>query len=358
MISLRKIEKKLGTFRLFVDRLDIEQGEYLVLLGPSGAGKTVLLLTVAGLVRPDAGQILFDGADVTSLQPQKRDIGLVFQEANLFPHLNVIQNISFGKRYRRERAKEIERRIEQLVDMLGIRELLRRDAMGLSGGEKQRVAVARALALGPSILLMDEPLGLLDNNTRQELRKELRRIHDELGTTTLHVTHDRNEAFTIADRVAILSDGTLAQVASRDEIVARPASEFVARFVGIENILDAFVERDAAGKTILNIGECRLPAVCERRGEVRISISPESISLHRELPVEIGPENFIPGTVRTVEDSGAVFRVSVKCSFGDVVVTCGKQDFLRLGVSCSSPVWLKPDAASVHILPTSQNPEG
>jgi len=354
MISLSNIEKTLGTFRLFIERLDIKPGEYLVILGPSGAGKSVLLLTVAGLFRPDAGEILFDGVNVTRLPPEKRDIGLVFQEANLFPHLNVMENIAFGKRYRRKGARQIDERIELLVDMLNIRHLLHRTTQGLSGGEKQRVALARALAIAPAILLVDEPLGLLDHNARDELRKELRRVHDELGTTNLHVTHNRNEAFMVADRIAILNEGRLAQVGSRDETFARPASEFVARFIGVENILEALAERDYSGKTFLKIGESHLPFPCEHRGNVRVCIRPEAISLHREIAAGMKPERVrIAGVVKSVEDRGAVVRVLVKCSPGDMVVLCGKQQFFASGVSCSSHVWLELDAAAIHVLPPS-----
>jgi ABC-type sugar transport system ATPase subunit len=351
MIALTDVQKTLGSFRLCVERLEVQPGEYLVILGPSGAGKTVLLLTVAGLIRPDAGEIFFDGVNVTKLPPQKRDIGLVFQEANLFPHLNVIENISFGKRYRKRKTKEIDERIELLVDMLNIRSLLRRRVAGLSGGEKQRVAVARALALAPAILLVDEPLGLLDQNTREELRKELRRVHDELGTTTLHVTHDRTEAFTVADRIAILNEGKLAQVAARDELLTRPASEFVARFIGVENILDAFAETDAAGRAFLRMGECRLPLSSGCEGNVRVCIRPEAISLRRDVPPGTEPRNLFAGTITSVEDRGAAVRVSVSCSFGNVIVLCGKREFLRSGLSCSSPVWLEPDIAAIHPLP-------
>lgn len=370
MISLSNIEKTLGTFRLFMERLDIKPGEYLVILGPSGAGKSVLLLTIAGLLRPDAGEILFNGVNVTRLPPEKRDIGLVFQEANLFPHLKVIENIAFGKRYRRKEARQIGERIELLVDMLNIRHLLHRTTEGLSGGEKQRVAVARALAIAPAILLMDEPLGLLDHNTRDDLRKELRRVHNELGTTTLHVTHNRNEAFMVADRIAILDEGRVAQVGSRDEIFARPASEFVARFIGVENLLEAFAGRDDSGETFLKIGESHLPFPCEHRGNVRVCIRPEAISLHpRERTADYGLRNavsqirngeiaagmksgeLIAGVVRSVEDRGAVVRVLVNCSLGDMVVLCGKQQFFRSGLSCSSQVWLEPDAEAIHVLP-------
>jgi ABC-type Fe3+/spermidine/putrescine transport system ATPase subunit len=353
MIVLSNIRKTLGTFRLSIERLEIQPGEYLVILGPSGAGKSVLLLTVAGLIHPDAGEILFDGTDVTRMPPHRRDAGLVFQESNLFPHLNVAANIAFGKRYRKKRGKEIEERIELLADMLDIRSLLHRTVEGLSGGEKQRTAVARALAIGPTILLMDEPLGLLDQNTREELRRELRRVHDGLGTTTLHVTHDRSEAFAMADRIAILNGGQIAQVGTRAEIFTRPASEFVARFTGVENIFDASLEPGAAGETFLVLGECSLPMASQRRGKARVCIRPEAISIHLEPPASRQAERLISGVVKSVEDRGTAIRVVVGCSLGDVVVLCGKQHFLGSGLSCSSPVYLEFDPAVIHVFPAS-----
>jgi ABC-type Fe3+/spermidine/putrescine transport system ATPase subunit len=353
MITLSNIEKSLGAFTLSIERLDIVPGEYLVILGPSGAGKTLLLLTVAGLVRPDRGEIFFNGTQVTALPTEKRDIGLVFQEANLFPHLNVVGNISFGKRYRKKNVEQIEQRIEMLVDMLNIRPLLHRTVAGLSGGEKQRVAVARALAFAPAILLMDEPLGLLDQNTREELRKELRRVHDDLGTTTLHVTHDRSEAFGLADRIAILSDGRLAQIASREEILARPVSDFVARFIGAENVFEAYAERVAPGRAFVCIGESRLPISTELVGKVRVCIHPEAIALHGEIPDEGDPSRFIAGALKSMEDEGTFVRIQVSCSWGEIIVSCGKERFLRSGVSCFSRVWLEPDTAAVHVFPAS-----
>ncbi|MDP2895889.1 MAG: ABC transporter ATP-binding protein [bacterium] len=351
MIVLSNLQKSLGSFRLLIEQLEIQPGEYLVILGPSGAGKSVLLLTVAGLIRPDSGQLFFNGGDVTGLPPEKRDVGLVFQEANLFPHLTVAKNIAFGKRYRRKRAAEIQQRVELLIDMLNIRPLLYRTVEGLSGGEKQRVAIARALSIGPTILLLDEPLGLLDQNTREELRKELRRVHDELRTTTLHVTHDRSEAFTMADRIAILNEGRLAQVGPREEIFTRPASEFVARFLGVENVLDAFAEQDASGRTFLRIGESRLPAPSQYQGRVRFCVRPEDVSLHPHVPPRTEAAASLSGTVKSIEDRGAVLRLVVNCPVGDVVVLCGKQQFLGSGLSCSSSVWLRLNAASIHVLP-------
>lgn len=354
MITLSNIEKRLGSFTLSIGRMEIVPGEYLVILGPSGAGKTVLLLTIAGLILPDRGQVFFDGFEVTRVPPEKRDVGLVFQEANLFPHLNVFQNISFGKRYRKKNLREIEQRIEILVDMLNIRPLLHRRVSGLSGGEKQRVAVARALAFAPAILLLDEPLGLLDQNTREELRAELRRVHDELKTTTLHITHDRSEAFAVADRVAILSGGRLAQVARRDEILARPQSEFVARFLGAENVFEAHAERDALGRTLLRVGESRLPVSTELTGHVRVCIPPGSIVIRREIPPETDPSTLLRGAVKSTEDKGACVRIRLGTSWGEIVVSCPKEDFLKSGISGFCPVWLQPDVAALHVLPAGK----
>lgn len=354
MIVLKNIEKSLGAFTLSIERLEVQPGEYLVLLGPSGAGKTVLLLNIAGLILPDAGEILFNGASVTRFPPERRDVGLVFQEANLFPHLSVAENIAFGKRYRRKRAADIQERMELLVDMLRIRHLLGRNVEGLSGGEKQRAAVARALAVGPTVLLMDEPLGLLDQNTREELRGELRRVHDELGTTTLHVTHDRNEAFAMGDRIAILNEGRLAQIGSRDEITAEPASEFVARFIGAENIFEAHAEQDATGRTFVRIGERRFPVACQHEGAVLVCVRPDAVSLRSKPPGRASLQPSIPGTVASVEERGLTVRVVVKCDMGDVIVLCGREQFLHTGLSCLSSTWLEIDPAAVHVIPTAQ----
>lgn len=354
MITLSNIEKTLGDFTLGIGRVDIVPGEYLVILGPSGAGKTVLLLTVAGLILPDRGGVFFDGSDVTRLPAEKRDVGLVFQDANLFPHLTVFQNISFGKRYRKKNVREIEQRIEMLVDMLNIRPLLHRRVGGLSGGEKQRVAVARALAFAPAILLLDEPLGLLDQNTREELRAELRRVHDELKTTTLHVTHDRTEAFAVADRIAVLKEGRIAQVAPREEILARPQSEFVARFIGAENVFEAHAAKDALGGTLLRIGESQFPVSTQLTGNVRVCIPPGSITIRREIPPGTDSSTLIAAAVTSAEDKGSSVRVRVVTSWGELIVSCTKEDFLTSGVSGFCPVWLQPEVTALHVLPADK----
>jgi ABC-type sugar transport system ATPase subunit len=232
MIRLEGARVGLGAFALSVDALGVGRGEYLVLLGPSGAGKSVLLELVAGLRRLDEGCVLIDGDDVTEKPPEERRIGLVSQRPSLFPHMSVRGNIEFGRRYQKVTTEEFARRVETAVAMLDLEPLLSRSVTDLSGGEAQRVTLARALVTEPRVLLLDEPLGPLDENMRADLAAELRRVHDSLGITTMHVTHDQTEARSLADRVAVMERGTICQIGTVEDVWERPACEFVARFVG------------------------------------------------------------------------------------------------------------------------------
>ena len=234
MIRLLNAEAKLGAFRLLVEELHVRRGEYLVLLGPSGAGKSVLLEVIAGLSLLNSGQVLLDGADVTALAPERRRIGLVSQKPSLYPHMSVRQNIAFGGRYQRVSRPEFSRRVEEMARLLLVEALLDRGVRGLCGGVAQRVTLARALVTEPSVLLLDEPLGPLDQNMRADLSDELRRIHDRLKRTTVHVTHDQAEARALADRVAIMVAGRIPQIGTVGEVFENPASDFVARLVANE----------------------------------------------------------------------------------------------------------------------------
>jgi thiamine transport system ATP-binding protein len=216
--------------------LDVASGERLALLGPSGAGKSTVLRVIAGLERPSAGRVLLDGVDVTGLPPHRRRIGLVFQDAALFPHRDVAGNVGFGPAVARLSGKEQTARVAEALELVGLGGTERRDVTTLSGGEAQRVALARALAPRPEVLLLDEPLGALDGPLRQRLQADLRALFEQLSLTVVHVTHDVGEAFALGDRVAILRQGRLAQVAAPDELWARPADDWVARFLGIRNV--------------------------------------------------------------------------------------------------------------------------
>jgi ABC-type Fe3+/spermidine/putrescine transport system ATPase subunit len=239
VLILENISLRLGTFALKNFSLKTEQGEYLVLLGPTGTGKTVLLETIAGLHRPSAGTISLAGHDITRMAPEKRHLGVVYQEYALFPHLSVAGNIGFGLRMRGYGRAGERRAVEEMAAFLGIDHLLQRMPKTLSGGEQQRVALARALVLKPQMLLLDEPLSALDRMTKERFVEELKQIHRKLGITILHITHDLGEACFLADRLAILRDGVLLQTDSPDRIMTRPQDRFVAELVGHRNFLRA-----------------------------------------------------------------------------------------------------------------------
>ena len=223
--------------------VDVGAGERLALLGPSGSGKSTALRVAAGLQRPAAGRVLLDGADVTRVPPHRRGIGLVFQDAALFPHRAVAGNVGFGPRVAHLPQAERDARVAEALDLVGLAGTERRDVTTLSGGEAQRVALARALAPRPGVLLLDEPLGALDGPLRQRLQDDLRELFERLALTVVHVTHDVGEAFALGDRVAVLRDGRIAQVATPEELWARPADDWVARFLGMVNV---FADGDRA----------------------------------------------------------------------------------------------------------------
>lgn len=246
-ISIRSIRKRFGRFPALngVD-LDIRDGELLALLGPSGSGKTTLLRIIAGLDFPDEGQVMFEEHDVTYAGAAERQVGFVFQQYALFKHMTVARNVAFGLDVRKSKTRppkaEIARRVEELLQLVELPGLAKRFPSQLSGGQRQRVALARALAVGPRVLLLDEPFGALDATVRKALRRELRRIHDATGVTTIFVTHDQEEALELADRVAILNRGVIEQVGTPDEVHDRPRSAFVCGFVGESNRFEGEVK--------------------------------------------------------------------------------------------------------------------
>ncbi len=233
MISVIDVNKRFGEFRALDDvSLEVPDGSLTVLLGPSGSGKSTLLRVIAGLEPPDSGSIEIAGTDVTGVPPQRRDIGFVFQHYAAFRHMTVRSNVAFGLRIRRRPRDEVARRVNELLDVVGLSGYADRYPAQLSGGQRQRMALARALAVEPKVLLLDEPFGALDAKVRGELRAWLRRLHDEVGATTVLVTHDQDEAMEIADRVAVLHEGRVEQVNTPREVYQRPANAFVMGFVG------------------------------------------------------------------------------------------------------------------------------
>jgi putative spermidine/putrescine transport system ATP-binding protein len=233
-LEVRGLCRRFGEFALTDVSLRLDSGDYGVLLGPSGCGKSLLLETIAGFHSPESGSVMLGERDATGEPPERRNIGFVFQRSALFPHMSVADNIGYGLRARRMPAARRGERIYEMVATLGLAQVLSRPVATLSGGEAQRVAVARALAIRPDLLLLDEPLSLIDHNARIELRDELARVHRELGVTTLHVTHSRDEARALGGSLAVMLGGHVVQQGATDEVFAQPRCAFVAEFLGLD----------------------------------------------------------------------------------------------------------------------------
>lgn len=223
--------------------LDVEKGELVSLLGPSGCGKSTTLRVVAGFIDPQGGSFLLDGEDMTKVPVHKRNFGLVFQSYALFPHLSVYDNVAFGLRTRKMDKEQIDKKVKDILEVCGLSDLANRFPRQMSGGQRQRVALARSLVIEPKLLLLDEPLSNLDAKLRLSMRVEIKRLQKKLGITTLFVTHDQEECFSISDKVAVMNGGVIEQYDTPENIYRRPATEFVARFIGFENFLD--VEKKA-----------------------------------------------------------------------------------------------------------------
>jgi len=310
MIEIRNLGITLGEFHLHDVNLTVHDGEYMVLLGETGVGKTVVIECIVGIYRQNHGSILVDGQDVTPLYIEERNIGYVPQDYALFPNLTVYNNIAYGLATRKMPRDAIAAKVEPMMDLLNVSHLRNRLPLNLSGGEKQRTALGRALVTEPRILLLDEPLSALDENTRSELSAELRRIHDAVGGTFLQVCHNFEEASDVADRIAILNAGTVVQTGTIDEILSEPASPFVARFTRTRNILDARAEPYSGG-CVLDLGRGHtLDCAREATGPVTVTIRPEKIGI---LPAgaAISENNCL---------SGRIIRTTLKPNWAEVAI--------------------------------------
>lgn len=285
--------------------LDIAPGEFVALLGPSGCGKTTALRVLAGLEDADSGRVEVGGRDITRVPTSARDMGMVFQAYSLFPHMTARQNVEFGLRLRRIPVARRRARASEMLDLVELTDHADRYAHQLSGGQQQRVALARALAIEPQVLLLDEPLSALDAKVRVQLRDEIRRIQLEVGTTTLFVTHDQEEALAVADRVGVMRSGNLEQLASPHDLYARPATPFVADFVGLTNRLRAIVEGERA--SLLGTSVPLLPGSVQR-GDALVLIRPESIEVTADPAgrATVLSASFLgsTGSLHAVTDSG------------------------------------------------------
>ena len=340
MIEIKNLSLHLGNFALSEINLTISEGEYFVLLGPTGAGKTVLIECLAGLHRLQEGEVWIDGNNATALAPEEREIGYVPQDYALFPFLNVWGNITFGLRGKRYPKPQIKEKVKSLTHLLGISDLLNRDVRTLSGGEKQRVALARALATSPKILLLDEPLSSLDVSTSKYLRLELRRLHEELGITTIHVTHNLIEAEEMADKIAILNKGKLEQVGTIEEVFFYPENETVSDFIGTPNILNC--------SHCNHLGHGLMEAVCggisiilpyEGNGVKRIALFPRDIYISVSKPP--GPAlNRFKGVVAETKPYSSLIRLKVKVGENTLLAELPKDRFEDMGIKVGQEVFL------------------
>ena len=312
MIEIKNLTVNIGEFSLHNLNLTIHDREYFVILGPSGAGKTVFLECIAGIHKMKQGEIRLDGKNITRLAPEERGLGYVPQDYVLFPFLNVRDNITFGLKRKKYGKLEIQKRLMDLANMLGIVHLLDRNPVSLSGGEKQRVAMARALATAPSLLLLDEPFSSLDVQTSQYLRLELRRIHQETGVTTIHITHNHVEAEELADRIAIMSSGKIEQVGKPQEVFFSPQSEAVANFIGSLNILECnSCHQLVPGMMEVDCGGMRLIIPHDEGDMQKVAISPRDVYISDVLPP--GPSvNRFKGLISDLHYNTSTARIEVK----------------------------------------------
>ena len=347
MITVKGLKVDLGGFILQNINLDVEPGVYFIILGPTGAGKTVLLEAIAGLYPVLQGTISVNDKEISRLSPEKRGIGIVYQDQALFPHLSVEENIAFGLKSMKCPRQEIKPRVDSMVETVGIAHLLQRSPPTLSGGEKQKVALVRALVTEPAVLLLDEPLSALDPENKEKMQWELAEMHRRLKVTIIHVTHDFEEAIALGHRVAVLNEGRIVQVGTPEDILRQPNSEFVAHFALSRNIFLGEASSADDGYVFVNIGSIKLMTVTELRGRVHLSLRPEDILISME-PLQSTPRNSFEGTITDVVDRGAVMHVTVNVP-PDFICLVTRQAFEELDLRKGVMVWVTFKASAVHI---------
>jgi molybdate transport system ATP-binding protein len=344
MVSVEGLAIRLGEFAHEGTSLTVREGDYFCLIGPTGAGKTVLIESIAGLQRPQAGRITIEGRDVTELPPHARGVGYVPQDYALFPHMDVAANIAYGLVERRTAHMQIQAKVQETAELLGIGRLLHRRPLTLSGGERQRVALARALVLGCKLLLMDEPFGALDQVTKATLFPMMTELRDRMGLTILHVTHDFSEAYALADRVGVIHGGRLLQVGTVEEVFTAPRSRTVAAFTGMGNIWEVPRVPSSAdgllGSVITNLGLNAAGGQC-------VCIRPDGISISQTPQPE--HEFGARGSLRQVRWMGPVHELHLGTG-PSLVATIGTREYRRLGCRLGDTLYIGFDRSAVHVI--------
>jgi len=350
-VRLENLTKRFGTLNA-VDHvnLEIEEGEFICFLGPSGCGKTTVLRMITGFETVTEGKVIFDGKVINDLIPQKREFGIVFQSYALFPNMTVEENIAFGLKVRKMPQKVIAERVDQMLDLIGLRDWRKLYPPQLSGGQQQRVALVRALAPNPQVLLLDEPLSALDAKIRVRLRAEVKRLQQELKKTMIYVTHDQEEALSIADRVVVMEKGRFQQVGKPIDIYKSPTSSFVADFVGTSNFFEGHCV-DNRVKTANREFKIAPANPCSS-GRVSLAIRPEKTEVFRpgEIPRDAEPSNLVPGKIEVVTFLGAAVRLVVRMGEEEVISDVIEKEFEQRQLKQGEEIFLyfPPEAFLVY----------
>jgi molybdate/tungstate transport system ATP-binding protein len=347
MINLDKVSHEWGDFSLENVSFSVNKGEYFVILGPTAAGKTLILETIAGFYIPRRGNIFLNGKNSTHIQPEKRNIGFVYQDYSLFPHMTVKENIAFGLKMRKLPKREVETKVQSIMNSMHISYLKDRFPSTLSGGEQQRVSLARALVIDPDILLLDEPSSALDPRTQESLREELKRIHKVRGTTTIHVTHNQGEALALADRIGVIINGEVIQVGTPHKVFNEPVSEEMAIFVGMENIVKGKIISNEDGVALVEVGNYQIRALSNlTEGKVNVFIRPENIILSK-VKLESSARNSILGKINNITQFGATFRIYMDNCLSALVT---RQAIEELGLKIGERVYASFKATAIHLV--------
>jgi spermidine/putrescine transport system ATP-binding protein len=356
-VRLVDLVKRFGEFTAVAGiNLEMPSGEFFSLLGPSGCGKTTTLRMIAGFERPSEGQIVLDGVDVAQIPPHKRNVNTVFQNYALFPHLTVHDNVGFGLSYQDVSKKEANERIGRALELVQLSAFGTRHPGQLSGGQQQRVALARALILNPSVLLLDEPLGALDAKLRKRLQVELKALQEEVGITFIYVTHDQEEALTMSDRIAVMSQGRVEQVGPPKEIYEEPATAYVADFLGVSNLMDASAAGSGPGGCKVTLGEFDLVAGvgdADTSGEAKITIRPERVEIQAHGTTG---ENRVPGMVERVVYVGSVLQVILNLAPGARIQAWIQNDGTDVPYHSGEAVTAHLPREALRVLPEAGTP--
>lgn len=346
-LRLESLTKQYGTTTAAENiSLNIEKGEFVSLLGPSGCGKTTTLQMIAGFVEPTRGRILMDGVDITERKPNQRGVGIVFQSYALFPHMTVAENVRFGLEMRQVPAEESRRRVAETLELVSLDQLGDRYPRELSGGQRQRVALARALVIRPPLLLLDEPLSNLDAKLRENMQIELRAIQQQVGTTTLMVTHDQSEALSLSDRVVVMNQGRIVQIDEPFKAYEQPSNTFVSSFVGKTNLLTGRICSRDSGQATVRLGDytANLPVPSDHRSdEIKVSIRPERLELTETVHGQL------KGRIRTRLFLGNHWLYQVDSSAGELLITLPNLGSMEIGVG--DDVGVRWDPGAVRVLP-------